>query len=317
MSAGADPPSNSPRLVLEWGDRGSGEGEFDFPIGIVIAANGELLVSDFYNDRVQRFSPEGKFLSSFNVLPNPGGMTLDRHGNLYLSHFSAMRVDEQPKPSRITVYDQQGKLLRTWGKTGKGDGEFDYPGGMAISSDERLYVADQTNHRVQVFDLEGKFLFKWGSYGVKEGEFGGKTTANSRVGGPQFIAIDSQGRIYTTEGSDCRIQIFTPEGKFLAAWGSPEDRPGGFGGKFPAFNGPILGPIALCFDERQHLWISTTSSRIQEFTPDGKFLRQLGEGGGSEPGQFLAPHMLVPDGQGHLYIVDSYNHRIQKYSITH
>lgn len=309
----ADPQPNAPRFVKEWGKHGTGQGEFDFPIGIALTRSGELLVSDFYNSRVQRFSPEGDFLTEYEVLPNPGAMVLDREENLYLTHFSAMRQNEDPKPSRITVYDPQGKLLRTWGVTGKGNGEFDYPGGMAISRDDRLYVADQTNHRIQVFDLQGKFLFKWGSYGNESGEFGGKTTANSRVGGPQFIAIDREGMIFTTEGANCRIQKFTPEGKFVAAWGDAEDRVGGFGGKFPGFNGPILGPIALCFDDQDHLWITTTSSRIQQFNRQGQFLRSLGAGGGTEPGEFLAPHMLVPDGKGHLFIVDSYNHRIQKF----
>lgn len=308
----ADP---EPKFLLAWGDHGRSEGEFDFPIGIVLNRAGELLVSDFYNDRIQRFDSLGKFLGTFDVLHNPGGIVLDQDENLYVSHFSAMGRDKEPKPSRISVYDPRGKFLRSWGKTGSAEGEFDYPGGMAISHDKRLYVADQTNHRVQVFDLDGKFLNKWGSYGNGEGEFGGQVSADSRVGGPQFVAIDAEGIVYTTEGANCRVQKFTPEGKFLASWGEAEDKPGGFGGDFPEFNGPIRGPIALCFDERQHLWITTVSSRIQAFDKAGKHLRSLGAGGGTEPGEFLAPHMLVADGRGHLYIVDSYNHRIQKFWI--
>ncbi len=302
-------------FLLEWGERGSGEGEFDFPIGIVLTGSGELLVGDFYNSRIQRFNSEGKYLGEFAVLPNPGGMVLDGDENLYIGHFSAMRRDEEPKPSRISMYDREGKFVRSWGKTGSGEGEFDYPGGLAISKDQKLYVADQTNHRVQVFDLQGKFLFKWGSYGVKEGEFGGNTNVKSRVGGPQFIAIDREGMIYTTEGTVCRIQKFSPAGEFISAWGDTEDRPGGVGGLFPGTKGGILGPIAICLDGEEHLWITTTSGRVQEFTREGKFLRMLGEGG-SEPGQFLAPHMLVSDGKGVLYVADSYNHRIQKFRIS-
>ena len=88
-----------------------------------------------------------------------------------------------------------------------------------MSPDGRVYVADQTNRRVQVFDRDGTFLFKWGEYGTKEGQFGGNVTPKSRVGGPQFVAVDAEGNVYTTEGSVCRVQKFTPDGKFLLAWG--------------------------------------------------------------------------------------------------
>ena len=114
---------------------------------------------------------------------NPGGLARDAAGNLYLTHFTAMKQKEVPKPDRVSVYTSDGKLIRQWGKTGKGDGEFDYPGGLAVGNDGRVYVADQTNRRVQVFDAQGKFLFKWGEYGVKEGQFGGNINPKSRVGG--------------------------------------------------------------------------------------------------------------------------------------
>jgi len=312
----ADPGSTPPRPLKVWGVQGSGPGEFDFPIGIVVTPEDQLLVTDFYNARLQRFSLDGKFIESLAVLPNPGAITLDQTGNIYLSHFSAIRIDEEKKPSRISVYDPKGQLLRTWGETGKAEGEFDYPGGLAISADKRLYVADQTNHRVQVFELSGKYLFQWGRYGVAPGEFGGNTVEISRVGGPQFIALDSSGNVFTTEGSVCRIQKFTPDGKYLASFGDNLDQPGSFGGEFPVIKSPLIGPISLCFDHEQKLWISSVSGRIQQFSPEGKYLRSIDNGAGSEPGQFLAPHMLATDRHRHLYIVDSYNHRIQKFDIA-
>jgi RND superfamily putative drug exporter len=90
---------------------------------------------------------------------------------------------------------------------------------MIIAPNDRLYVADQTNHRIQVLDLNGRFLAEWGKHGTKPGEFGGNTNVKSRAGGPDFVALDKQGNVYTTEAMDGRVQKFTPDGAFLAAFG--------------------------------------------------------------------------------------------------
>jgi DNA-binding beta-propeller fold protein YncE len=306
--------SAPPGFLLQWGRHGSRPGEFNFPIGITIAPDHEVLITDFYNARVQCFDTVGKLRPSFAVLPNPGGIAIDEDGDIYISHFSAMSPTEQKKPDRISVYTRQGKLLRQWGRTGSGDGEFDYPGGIAVRRG-RVYVADQTNHRVQVFDRKGKFLLKWGTHGTGDGQFGGNISPKSRVGGPQFVALDGAGNVYTTEGSMDRVQNFSADGAFLLGWSASGDRPGGFGGNWLGRATGLHGPIGICVDTHDRLWISAVSGRVQQFESDGRFLRGLGAGTGEGPGRFRAPHCLALDGDGHLYVVDSYNHRVQKFAI--
>jgi sugar lactone lactonase YvrE len=212
------------------------------------------------------------------------------------------------------VYDADGKLVREWGKSGMEDGELNWPGGIAISGAGRVYVADQTNRRVQVFDREGKFLRKWGEYGVQPGQFGGNTSAKSRVGGPQFIAIDAAGNVFTTEASVGRVQKFTADGEFLAAWGDNEDKPGSFGRKFQETS--LVGPIGICFDRGGRLWVSTAGGRIQQFSDSGKYLRGFGEKAGSGPGEFLAPHGIAIDSHDRMFVVDGYNHRVQVMDVS-
>ena len=308
------PPKPAARFLLEWGTHGDKPGQFNFPIGVMVTPAGEVLVSDFYNARVQRFSSDGKLLASFATLPNPGGIALDADGNVYLTHFSAMKTKEEKKPDRVSVYAPDGKRLREWGKTGIGDGEFDYPGGIAVSARERVYVADQTNRRVQVFDRTGKFLAKWGEYGVKEGQFGGNVSPKSRVGGPQFVALDRDGNVYTTEGSVGRVQKFTADGKFLLAWGNNDDKPGSFGGRYDGRPAGLQGPVGICLDGKGRVWVTSVGGRVQQFTPDGKFLGRFGAPG-EKAGQFVAPHGVAVDGKGHLYVVDSFNHRVQKFAL--
>lgn len=311
---GQAPPPEAATFVTAWGKEGAAPGEFNIPIGIAINAADEIFITDHYNNRVQKFDAGGRLLAHFPVLPNPGGIAAD--GDLlYMGHFPASRTAKDRTPDRITVYSQKGEFIREWGASGKGDGQFDFAGGIAISKTGEVYVADQTNRRIQVFDREGKFLRKWGGYGVQPGQFGGNTNPKSRVGGPQFVALDSQGNLYTTEASVGRVQKFTPEGKPLLAWGTNDDQPGAFGGKFAAMKANLIGPIGICVDHQDHLWISAVSGRVQKFTTTGQCLGGIGAAQGTDPGQFSAPHGLAINSHGDLFIVDTYNHRVQKFTM--
>lgn len=304
----------SARFLLQWGKEGNAPGEFHFPIGITVNQLDEVFVTDHYNNRVQKFDRNGKLLAVLPVLNNPGGITIDACGSLFITHFGVSRLDAEKKPDRVSVYNSSGKFLREWGRTGKADGEFDEPGGIAISRRGYVYVADQTNRRVQVFDRQGKFLFKWGAYGVGLGEFGGGVHPTSRVGGPQFVTIDSAGNVYTTEANPCRVQKFTADGKFLLAWGDNLRQRGSFGGSLLTFK--LEGPISLCMDHQDRIWVSAVCGRIQQFTAGGRYLGGFGDVQGTEPGQFLAPHGVAIDSHGDIYVVDAYNHRIQKFAVT-
>src|SRR5262249_28130109 len=76
--------------------------------------------------------------------------------------------------------------------------------------------------------------------------FGGSQSVCGRFAGPQFVAFDRAGNVYTTDAGLNRVQKFTPEGKLLAHWGSAGAAPGGFGPPPLGKNGkPITGgPIA-------------------------------------------------------------------------
>jgi DNA-binding beta-propeller fold protein YncE len=317
-SEGGEETPSKPRFLLEWGQQGSADGEFDFPIGIAINRADEVFVTDFKNSRVQKFSAEGKFLSAFAVSPFPGGIAVSHDGDVFIAHFGIppSRYDEERKRDKIAVFSPSGVPLREWGKFGSGDGEFDLPGGIVISPDGRVYVADQCNRRIQVFDTEGKFLTKWGRKGFQPGEFGGNPHPKAFFAGPTFLARDPAGNIFTTEGPLCRVQKFSSEGAALLCWGDPEDAPGKFGGYFTAFGSENMrGPTGICFDAQGRLWTNSLSGRIQQFSETGEFLSGFGEEG-TEPGQFYAPHGLAIDSHGHLYVVDAFDHRIQKFDVV-
>ncbi len=302
FAGGAETAVTPPRFVKQWGRRGKGEGEFDILIAIAINRKDELFVTEFRNNRVQKFDTEGRFLATIPVGEYPGGIAVDREGRIYVAHMMS---------GIIGVYDEKGANLHEFGGMGREPGQFEQPGGIAVANSGTLYIADQVNRRVQHFTAEGKFLRMWGEYGVEPGQFGGNENRANRTGGPQFVAVDRHDNVYTTEGSVGRVQKFTPEGDYRLSWGDNGTQPGGFGGR--ARNLP--GPIAITLDKRGRVWVSATNHWVQEFTGDGKYLQRIG-GAGDQPGQFKTPHGMVFDSKGCLYVCDSQNARVQKFAIS-
>lgn len=306
-------PTGQPRFVLAWGQKGDKPGEFYSPIGIAINAKDEVYVTDLNNARVQKDSADGKYLIGFDLprdIPErksaqAGGILIGPDGLIYLSFM---------QQHRIGVYDDEGKLVREWGKKGDGEGEFNQPGGMVLSPEGVLYVADQCNHRVQKFSREGKFLGQWGKHGTAPGEFGGMEPKGSRFAGPHFISMDSKKRLYTSEAVQGRIQQLTTDGMPLMAWGSKGDEPGGFGAYRFGNLKNTFGPIGVFVDRRDRVWVSSLNDRVQAFTSDGKYLHAIAVSG-KEPGQLSRPHGMAMDSMGFLYVADASNQRIQKFAV--
>jgi sugar lactone lactonase YvrE len=306
-TAGAGPsateaPDRSPRFVRAWGKKGTAQGEFSAPIGIAIDKHDSIFVTDLGNDRVQQFDADGKFLRAFAVPGPAGGIAVGRDGTVYVSLTFGK--------DRIVAFSPQGKLLRQWGKTGTGDGEFKYPMGLAVGPDGSVYVADNVNRRIQKFSPRGKFLAKWGTGGDGPGQFGGKGARKQPPdfgAGPGFLAFDGKGILHATDARRGKVHRFKPDGTFVSSWGSSADGPGGFGSRPRS-----RAPMGMTIDRQGRVWVAT-NNRLQLFTAEGKYLTGFGVRGAGK-GQFQLPHGLASDSKGSLYVVDTRNHRIQKFA---
>ena len=93
-----------------------------------------------------------------------------------------------------------GTFLLKWGvKSGTGNGQFNFPYGVATDGSGNVYVSDTNNNRVQKFDASGTFLTAWGSYGSGDGQFVY----------PSGVATDGSGNVYVVDTGNDRIQKFT------------------------------------------------------------------------------------------------------------
>jgi len=114
-----------------------------------------VFVSDSNNDRVEKFTSSGVFLTTwgtsgsgngqFNI---PGHLCLDSTGNVYVADTFNSRVQE---------FTNIGTFLTSFGAMGSGNGQFFDPEGLALDTSGNVYVADTgngqgtSNNRVEVF----------------------------------------------------------------------------------------------------------------------------------------------------------------------
>ena len=120
----------------------------------------------------------------------PTSVAVDSDGNVYVTDMLNYRVE---------VFDADGKFIRAFGKHGDGPGYFAMPKGIAVDCDGHIWVTDSMQNRVHLFTQEGDLLMWMGNkQGVLPGTFSGL----------QYIAIDKENRVFTSEVYPGRVQMF-------------------------------------------------------------------------------------------------------------
>jgi sugar lactone lactonase YvrE len=156
----------------------------------------------------------------------------------------------------------------------------------------------------------------WGTEGIL-GERGG---GNYEFSNPYGVAVGPYGNVYVADSSNSRIQRFTSDGTLDDNWGEQNDGTvGSYGteaGKFRNPNGVAVGPNGSVYVA------DTGNHRIQRFTSDGDLDTNWGEQNdgtvgsyGTEAGKFAYPDgVTVDDSTGSVYVADTNNHRIQRFT---
>jgi len=299
-------------LVAKWGSLGSGTGELNSPHGVALDSSGNVYVVDTGNHRIVKYGANGEnpvYAGSFGAgndqLDSPTGIALDSDGNIYVSDSGN---------HRIVKYDSEAENPLYIGELGTGDDQFNSPQGLAVDSDGNLYVADTFNNRILKFDVNGDFLAKWES---ADGE-------SDRLNGPNGLALDSDGHIYVADTFNDRIVKFNSNGTFREKWGQGYDEDGdkceGRGDRRrecedddqPDFN----NPTSIAIDSLHGMMYVVDSFRdsVQKFDLDDfeDFSTDWGYSGSGD-GEFDAPFGMALDSMGYIYVVDTGNHRIQKF----
>lgn len=140
--------AGSGALVLEIGQFGDQEGQFNGPTSLCFSPEGELYVVDQLNARVQVFDLAGEYLDSFGGrgvgfgnFVRPKDIAIDEVGFIYVTDFAF---------NNLQLFDVDFSLLTFIGSGGYGPGQFFGASGVAVRGDE-IVVVDQLTKRVQIF----------------------------------------------------------------------------------------------------------------------------------------------------------------------
>lgn len=289
-------------------------GRFCFQEAVAVGADGTVYVSDSWNNRVQAFRPDGRFLRMWGR--NGGDGTAGSGDGEFSRPFYGLAVAPTGPGGaeeiyvadmdnhRVQVFDREGRFLRKWGGRDCGpqaaDGRFCNTGGIAVARTGpggayEVYVSDLDNNRIQVFTPRGDFVRKWGRKGTAPGEF--------RV--PKGLTAHGD-RIIVGDAGNYRIQVFDPQGRFLYGWGSGT-------GDTPWMFRNVRG-VALGGNGRIYV-ADSGHGVVKVFDAEGRFLRELGKNDCyTRPrprGTFCVPEGVFVDDEGRVYVTDKVDNRVQ------
>jgi DNA-binding beta-propeller fold protein YncE len=190
----------------------------------------------------------------------PIGVEIDRDGtSVWVYDRCGAKTCEGSTLAPIQKFDASGKLVASFGA-----GLINWPHGLGVDRDGNVWVTDghAGNGRGQTaikFSPDGRVLMTLGKPGVAG-------SGHDELNGPSDVLVAPNGDIYVADGhgekTNDRIVKYSPDGKFITAWGHHGAEPGEFD-----------VPHGLAMDSMGRLFVADrANSRIQIFDPDGNFL---------------------------------------------
>lgn len=296
------------------------EAKFALPTDVAIDSQDNIYVADRSNHKIRKITPSGVvttlagstrgFADGTGATAQfyyPTGIAIGSQGNIYV-------IDKQN--TKVRKISPNGVVSTLAGSSyGYADGtgsnaQFSNPTGIAIDSENNIYVADQNNHKIRKITPNGVVsTFAGSTSGFTDG-----TGSEAQFNRPTELTIDSQDNIYITDKNNHSIRKITSNGVVTTLAGNGTAGTVDDTGVIAQFN----NPIGLTIDPQNNIYIADSeNNRIRKITPNGVVTTLAGNtqgflDGNDTTAQFKYPTGLTIDSQGNIYVADRDNHKIRK-----
>lgn len=266
--------------------------------GAATAKDGSILVGDYWNYTIRRYSTDGRLLQSISTKGTGPGQNMAPHGLAVDPNDGSVYVADMNAPWEIDKFDASGRYLLTiktfvFGVTVP----YPYVTRIAVNSQGLVYATSSHNvpttfsHKVVVYNPDGSYHSSFGTNG----------TADGQLGLLRGIEIGPDDEVYVADAGKGKIQVFSADGRFLRAFGA-----GRFGGDMRGLRVDKVRGWLYAVD--------AANSQIEKFSLDGTWLAGWGSEG-TGPGQFRdGGRDLALDAAGNVYAPDFGNYRVNVYT---
>ncbi len=293
--------------------------EFYRPLGMSVDDGGNLYVADG-NNRIRKITPAGVVTTLAGSTQgsidgtgtdakfySPAGITVDGGGNVYVADTFNDSI-RKITPVGVVTTLAGGAWGSTYG-TGPAVWQFELPKGVTADSNGNVYVADTDNHKIRKITPAGVVTTLAGS---TQGFADGTGTA-AKFNNPRGITVDGDGNVYVADTFNDRIRKITPAGVVTTLAGSTQ----GFADA-TGTAARFYFPNGVTVDGGGNVYVADTSNqKIRKITPAGVVTTLAGSTYGFADGtgtaaKFFTPRGITVDGDGNLYVADTFNDKIRK-----
>ncbi|XP_078611828.1 tripartite motif-containing protein 2-like [Branchiostoma floridae x Branchiostoma japonicum] len=229
----------SPTLLKTVGQKGSGDGQFNFPTSLAVTTDGDYVVTDFINSRLQFLDKDGSFKKKVELEFSPWCVVALTNGDLLVTgdEHKIHVLDKQGRESHVIqvtgaaekdqttkgiatdglgrinvtigyqvfVLSPSGDVIFKFEDKGQGQQQLSSTLRVAVNSSNQIIISDNDNHNLKIFDPTGRHLFTCGSHGSGPGQ----------LHYPYCVITDSEDNIIVADRFNHRVSVFSRDGTFI------------------------------------------------------------------------------------------------------
>jgi len=279
--------------------------QLNLPCGLALDAAGNLLIADYYNNRIRQVSNgvistmAGKGTPGFSgdngpavtaQLNNPFALALDGAGNLFIADYGNNRL-RKVSGGIVTTVAGNGTVGFSGDGGSAASAQLDAPHGLALDSAGNLYIVETTGNRSRI---------------VVAGVI--NTAATGQLTQPWGVAVDSADNVYFADTGGNRVRKLSG-GTVTTVVGTGTAGFSGDGG--PAVSAQLNSPASVAVDAAGDLYIAdSANNRVRKVT--GTTITTVAGSGVPASDQLTSPTGVALDSAGNLYIADTGNNRVRK-----